>query len=112
MEENKENNEKNQKEEKVNPLAILSYLGILVLIPLLLEKSDDFVRFHAKQGLALLLAEVITIMIMWIPILGQIISFLAGILWLVLCIMGIINVLSGKREPLPIIGKFADKFKI
>lgn len=31
-------------------LAVLAYLGILVLIPILVAKEDKFVRFHANQG--------------------------------------------------------------
>jgi len=30
----------------------------------------------------------------------------------VLAIMGIVNALNGKTEPLPVIGKYAEKFKI
>lgn len=100
------------KKEGPNMVAILSYIGILVLIPLLAVKNDEFVKYHAKQGLVLFIAEIATIFVSWIPILGWLIGFLAGIIWLALAIMGILNVVKGEKKQLPLIGKFADKFKI
>ena len=94
-----------------NLIAILSYFGILFLIPMLVVKDNPFVKFHAKQGLVLFIAEIVTVMIAWIPILGWIAGFVLWIIWLVLGIIGIINVLGGKQTPLPMIGKFASKFK-
>ena len=34
-------------------MLVLSYLGILALIPLLMKKDDPEVQWHAKNGLAL-----------------------------------------------------------
>ena len=34
-------------------MAILSYFGILVLVPILAAKESKFARFHANQGLIL-----------------------------------------------------------
>jgi len=102
---------KNPKKEEKNLIAILSYFGILFIVPLLACKDNAFAKFHAKQGLVLFIAEVATMLIVWIPILGWIVGFIAWILWVILSLMGIINVLGGKKTPLPVIGKFADKFK-
>lgn len=41
-----------------NRLSLLSYLGILVLIPIFLVKKSRFAKFHANQGLWLLIANV------------------------------------------------------
>lgn len=111
MEEKQSETVETQVKEKINPIAILSYLGILVLVPLLIEKKDEFVKFHAKQGLVLLIAEVGTMFISWFPILGWLVGFLGGILWLILSILGIVNVLTNKKNPLPLIGQFAERFK-
>lgn len=100
------------KKEKVNPIAILSYLGVLVLVPLLVEKQDEFVKFHARQGLVLFIAEIVTMVIGWFPIIGWIFGFFLWILWAALSVIGIINVLSGKKTSLPLIGQFADRFKV
>lgn len=103
--------EKKEEKAKVNALAILSYLGFLVLIPLLIEKKDEFVKFHAKQGLVLAIAEIVTLMISWVPIIGWLVWTIGSLAWFVLSIIGIVNVVNGKKEHLPVIGQFAEKFK-
>lgn len=40
-------------------MAVLAYIGILFLIPLLAAPNSRFARFHANQGLVLFLAEVV-----------------------------------------------------
>ncbi len=99
-----------QKQDK-DLIAILSYFGILFLIPLLVSKDKPFVQFHAKQGLVLFIAEIATTLVAWIPILGWIGAPILYVVWVVFSIIGIVNVLGGKQNPLPIIGKLAGKFK-
>lgn len=93
-------------------VAALSYLGLLVLVPLLAKKDSPFCQFHAKQGLVLLIAWVIIGIIAVIPILGWIISFLGSIFLFVLFIIGIINAFSGSVKELPVIGQFGSNFNI
>ncbi|MCK4474131.1 DUF4870 domain-containing protein [Candidatus Parcubacteria bacterium] len=99
------------KKGQKNILAIISYIGVLCFIPILMKEKDVFVKFHAKQGLVLFIAEVATMLISWIPFLGWLIGFILWIVWAVLSITGIINAVGGKQVSLPIIGKFAEKFK-
>lgn len=96
--------------QKNTGMAVVAY--ILFFIPLLTDaKNDPFVKFHVKQGLLLFIGWIIV----WV--LGMITWRLWSVLWildlglLVLLILGIINALNGKQEPLPIVGKFADSFK-
>lgn len=96
--------------EKNKLVAALSYLGVLVIIPLLfVEKNDPFVKFHAKQGLVILIGYIIAgIGVGWIPLLGNLV-------WLVLAIAsiaGLIQSLQGKWWKIPVIGDLAQKFKI
>lgn len=100
-----------KKEDEKDLIAVLSYIGILFLVPLLVSKDNAFVQFHAKQGLVLFLAEIATALVAWIPVLGWFVGIICWILWVVLAIKGILNVVNGKQVPLPIIGKFAEKFK-
>ena len=44
---------------KSKVLACLSYLGILVLIPLIAAKDDEFVQFHVRQGAKLTILGII-----------------------------------------------------
>jgi uncharacterized membrane protein len=94
--------EKDIEENKI--ITILSYFGILCLVPLLLKKESKFAMFHAKQGLVLTIAW----FFVWFPLIGQ-------LLWIVLTILsiwGVFNVLSGKYTKLPIIADLAEKINI
>ncbi len=106
-------------------MAILAYLGILVLIPIFAAKESKFARFHANQGLVLLIAWVawgivgaiigaivsaIFLAISWrllfIVTIFNILIWLIHAAFAVLAILGIVNAASGKAKELPIIGKY------
>ena len=52
-----EHNPQDIEQNKV--MAILAYLGILVLIPLFAAKESKFARFHTNQGLILCICGII-----------------------------------------------------
>ncbi len=96
-------------------MAILSYFGILVLVPILAAKESKFARFHANQGLILcicsiavwLVISIITSVLTWrLYWLISIISLVAWVGILILAIIGIINAANGKAKELPVIGHF------
>lgn len=92
--------------------GILAYFGILVLIPLLIKKKDKFIHYHSKQGLMLLIVGVGVSIISKLPIMGWILGPLLSVAVFIIWVYGIVNVLTAKTKPLPIIGKTAEKFKI
>ena len=53
-------------------MAALSYIGVLVLVPILSGAvRDPFVQFHAKQGLVILAGEVLAVVaVLWVSYLG------------------------------------------
>jgi uncharacterized membrane protein len=98
--------------EENKVIAALSYLGILVLVPLLVKKESPYCQFHAKQGLVLLIAWVIVGFVAVIPILGWIVSIFGSLFLFVLFILGIVNALGGQAKELPVIGQFGDKLNL
>lgn len=94
--------------EENKGLAAISYLWILFLVPILTKKDSAFAMYHAKQGLIFFIFATISGFIVWIPVIGWIL----GIFTLILFIIGILNALGGKTEPLPIIGKYAEKINL
>ena len=103
--------------EKNKLMAVLSYLGILVVIPIIVAPDSKFVRYHANQGLMLLitsavygaLMKILALVVSWIPIVGAIIVSLAsliGVVLFVFVILGVINAAQGKAKELPIIGGY------
>jgi uncharacterized membrane protein len=111
-------------------MAILSY--ILFFIPLLAgaHKTSPFVKFHTNQGTVLAIASVAysigsailrAILKAIFPyhwttsglaytrgaiygLLSAVLS-LAALAFLVLCVIGILNAVNGKKKELPVIGK-------
>ena len=105
----------------VKTLALESYLGILVLAPLFGAKQSKFARFHANQGLILF---AITVAMSLLISFNSFVSAAAGVVAIsvilglfsglyglvemavvVFSVIGIINVLKGKKKALPLIGK-------
>ncbi len=92
-------------------IALLSYLSVLVLIPLFAIKNSPFVRFHTNQGLVLFLVSMATGLVGYllglIPFAGVIFGFLFGLIrlgLLALSVLGIVNCVKGKAKRLPIFG--------
>lgn len=100
--------------EQNKAYAVLAYLGILFLVPLLAAPNSRFARFHTNQGIVLFLATLVItagsiplFFLSWLPILGcltAVAPFVAMAGAFVLMILGIINAATGKCEPLPLIG--------
>lgn len=92
-------------------MGVLSYLSVLVLIPILVGQKDGFVRDHANQGLNLCLIGIACRIVMsivgWIPFLGWLVGIIVGVISLVvfvLAVLGIIYAVQGKFKSLPIVG--------
>ena len=107
-------------------MLVLSYLGILALVPLLVEKEDPEVQWHAKHGLIMLGSwlvlfvglSIVNAMAMALPGLNLIVSILGcgvypllslGIL--VVHIVAIIKAVQGERLTLPIITVYVSRWK-
>ena len=98
-------------------MAVLAYIGILFLVPLLVAKESKFAKFHTNQGLVLFIADiaigvvigVVSVILAFIPVVGPIVAaIVSGVLGLAifaLMILGIINAATGKAKELPLIGK-------
>lgn len=99
--------------QKNTAMAVVAY--ILFFIPLLTgdAKKDAFVKYHTKQGLVLFLLVVLLNIVDWMMpyYFWWTINWLLSLGTLVLLIIGISNAVSGKQQPLPVIGKFSDMFK-
>jgi len=103
-------------------MIVLAYLWPLALVPLLLEKRDPEVQWHAKHGLVLMVAELIlivgyvvvtSIVSMATLGLGCVLSLLLVFGWigiLALHVVAILKGVGGSRLILPVFSHYADRF--
>jgi uncharacterized membrane protein len=101
--------------------VVLSYLGILSLIPYFAKKDDPDteIRWHAKNGLGLFIVEVVAwgiFLVLGIALRNSMagcgIGAIQCILWLgflVISIICIVKGISGQRFRIPVVTDFAEK---
>lgn len=101
-------------------MIVLAYLGILAVIPLVAEKEDREVQWHAKHGLVLLAAEIIISVI--ISVVGGMVAFAdagcsgcmaSSLFWVVVMvvhILAIVKGVNGQRLIIPGLSDFANRF--
>ncbi len=101
--------------------AALSYVAFLCFFSLWKSKNDDYVRYHARQGFLLLLAEcvaIITIIVLELTI-GRVrfigfvvvlmLQLVTGLGGLTLSVVGFVKALFGEYWHMPLIGEYADR---
>jgi uncharacterized membrane protein len=90
--------------EKNKVVAAIAYA--IFFIPLLVDKDSEFGKFHANQGLLLLIISLVGNAVLTISIVGILLLPVLNVLLLVLFLMGVINALNGAAKDLPVIGKY------
>lgn len=85
----------------------LSYLWILFLIPLIFKHDNEFVQFHAKQGMVLFVCWSVGWLFFGLPLIGV----LLFITIIILSAIGIISALQGRYWEMPVLGRYARKIK-
>lgn len=87
-------------------MAILAYLSLLFLVPLLAAKESPFARYHTNQGVILFIIHTVGVLLTQIPEVGWIVGAIISVFTTVLTIIGILNAYNGKAKELPLVGKF------
>ena len=103
-------------------MIVLAYLWLLALIPLIVEKQDADVQWHAKHGLVLTVAELV-LLFSYVTMtsivslatlgLGCVLSLFLVFAWvaiLALHIAAIVKGVNGQRLIIPGISLYADRF--
>ena len=103
-------------------MIVLAYLWPLALVPLLVEKDDPDVQWHAKHGLVLMVAEIVLLALFGMITsvislatfgLGCVLSILAIFLWvaiLAIHVMAILRGINGGRLIVPGVSEYANRF--
>ena len=103
-------------------MIVLAYLWPLAIVPLLLEKDDPDVQWHAKHGLVLLVAELLLLMGFTVVSslvslatfgLGCALGMFVIFIWVAILgvhIVAIIKAVGGTRLIIPGISEHANRF--
>jgi uncharacterized membrane protein len=118
-----------------NVAGALSYIWIVGLVMFFLEKTNNFIRFHAMQSVLYGVAGTVVMTILAIlnaiiaiifgvasaaaggpNIIGTLISLISGIIWLVIplvylagLVLGAVKAYQGAMFKFPVIGNLAEK---
>jgi uncharacterized membrane protein len=101
-----------------NIMIVLSYLWLLALVPLLVEKDDKEVQWHAKHGIVLMLAELILYVAIGIVqyVLGAFLGCLMAVLFmpvyigvLVIHVICIVKGVNGQRFIIPGVSQYTER---
>ncbi|NLU47094.1 MAG: hypothetical protein GXX02_03835 [Syntrophomonadaceae bacterium] len=91
--------------ESSKVMAGLAY--ILFFLPLVVCPDSPYGRYHANQGLLLLLLGLGgSIILSIIPIIGWLLLPIFALVVFIIAVIGLINGFTGKAKPIPIIGKY------
>ena len=99
-------------------MIVLSYLWILALIPLLTKKEDAEVQWHAKNGIGILIGEIVvwivfTVLQFAMPNVANcglgVVSCVVWIAFLVIRILCIVQGVGGKRFSVPVLTDLGQK---
>jgi uncharacterized membrane protein len=103
-------------------MIVLAYLWPLALVPLLMEKDDAEVQWHAKHGIVLMIAELILMLALTMVTslvslatigIGCVLGLLAIFLWvgiLAVHAIAILKGVNGGRLIVPGISEYASRF--
>ena len=83
--------------------GLISYLWILSLVALASRKNNEFVRFHANQGVFLFLCSLVVILT---GPLAVVFNLIIGIT----AIIGMVKAMQGEKWPLPLVSDWPEKF--
>ncbi|MBF0178265.1 MAG: hypothetical protein HQL63_15675 [Magnetococcales bacterium] len=98
-----------QRSAKSRIVAMFSYLGVLCLVPLILNRDDEYVHFHARQGTVLWTWATLSVLALHIPIIGPLFFSFSFALIALLSLVGIVSVFFSRAWKIPFISYLASK---
>jgi uncharacterized membrane protein len=99
-------------------LLALGYIPVLGLLPLLLEKRDREVRWHARNGQLLfgavaavgIAATLVGIVVPSLSCLYAVAMLIASLLYISVATLAALTAFSGGRLVIPVISRYASRF--
>jgi len=86
--------------------AIVSYFSLIGWIIAYCAGDKEGAKFHLNQSLVILLAGIIAGACAIIPIIGNLVSSILGVIVFIFWVMGLIFACENKEQEVPILGMF------
>lgn len=96
---NSEHNHNNQ-----NEVIFASLAYIIFFLPLIFTPNSELGKFHANQGLILLICTIVASVVLTVTVIGMILLPLVQLAAIIFAVLGILNATKNKKEALPVIG--------
>jgi len=93
------------------PFAVLSYISCLWILTFIFKKDNQFALFHARQGIVIFVGSIICFVFMFIPVVGLLFKIFLFVL-AIASLYGIYLSLTGKTEPIYVIGDIAQRLVV
>lgn len=95
--------------------AIISHLfgiGWIIALIVNMNNKEEYASYYIRQNLGIIIISIALSVINVIPILGQIIWVIGGLLVFVFWLMSLIWSIQGEMKPVPLLGeKFQEWFR-
>ncbi len=88
-------------------MAVIAYIGILVVVPLITGKykNSPFLKFHVNQAIVFCIGWVVSGFLSLIPFIGVFLGDILSFAIFVLVIISIVGAVKGETKSLPLIEK-------
>lgn len=96
--------------KKIAIIAYLTIIGLVIAFLMNKEKNNEFAKFHIRQNLGLFVIGLLSSIIQFIPIIGQIAGPIIGLLLFVLWIIGLLGAINNKEKEVPFVGNMFQKW--
>lgn len=93
-------------------MHIIAYLTLIGLIIAFISNKDknELTSYHIRQSLGIAVTGFALGIVGVVPVLGWIISMVGFLFIAVLWIMGLMNAINNKKEPVPLLGEMYNKW--
>ena len=92
--------------------AAIGYISLLCFVPLFLKRDNKFAQFHGRQGLVLFILELAAMMLAVVPVVGEAVFSLAGLILMIFSLTGVVKVLMNQYWEMPVIHQISSKITL
>lgn len=110
MRENKNISVETNNGKTVAIIAYLTIIGLVVSLVMNSKNATSLGRFHIRQSIGITVTAMVAGIFRFIPMVGNILVSIIGIVILVILILGILSAIQGEEKELPFVGRLYQKW--